>query len=241
MVTGGSSGIGKATVQALMAEGVRVTAVARDVTRLRALQAELGGDVAVFSGDAAAPDVAERVLREARPELVVLAAGVTPTVTTFDAFDWETFSAAWNVDLQATFRFLQQAIALPLAPGSTVAIVSSGAALHGSPLSGGYAGAKRMQWWLADYAQRVSDARGLGLRVVTVVPDQLVAGTTIGARAAGAYGALSGITAEAFMARYDAPLDAAGVAAAIVAALRGEAHDGARALAVKGSGTRSLA
>lgn len=239
MVTGGSSGIGKATVRALMAEGVSVTAVARDPLRLRALESELDG-VRTVSCDAAAPDTAERLLRELRPDLVVLAAGVTPDVRPFDAFDWEAFSAAWNVDLQASFRFLQAAIAVPLAPGSTLAVVSSGAALHGSPLSGGYAGAKRMQWWLADYAQKVSDARGLGLRVVTVVPDQLVAGTTIGERAAAAYGALSGITAEAFMARYDAPLYVDGVAAAIVAALRGDAHDGARALAVRGSGTRSL-
>jgi hypothetical protein len=32
--------------------------------------------------------------------------------------------------------------------------------------SGGYAGAKRMQWFLAVYAQKFSDARKLGIRAL---------------------------------------------------------------------------
>jgi NADP-dependent 3-hydroxy acid dehydrogenase YdfG len=42
LVTGGSSGVGKATVKALISEGVHVTAVARGADRLRALEAEVG-------------------------------------------------------------------------------------------------------------------------------------------------------------------------------------------------------
>jgi hypothetical protein len=53
---------------------------------------------------------------------------------------------------------------------STVFIVSSGAAIDGSPLSSGYAGAKRMEWFLADYAQKVSNAKELGIRFVAVLP-----------------------------------------------------------------------
>lgn len=233
MVTGGSSGIGKATVRALVAEGARVTAVARGADGLRAL----GDDVATVRGDASDAALAERLLRELKPDLVVLAAGVNPTMGRLDELDWDSFSEAWNADLKATFHFLKHALSLPLAPGSTIVVVSSGAALNGSPLSGGYAGAKRMQWWLADYAQRVSDQRSLGLRVVAVLPEQLVAGTAIGTKAATVYGAMSGTSAEAFFKRYDAQLDADGVASVIMKLLRGELSS---SVAVKGTGLRTL-
>ena len=55
VVTGGSSGVGKATVKALMSEGVRVTAVARGADRLRALAAEVGDGLTTLEGDAADP------------------------------------------------------------------------------------------------------------------------------------------------------------------------------------------
>src|SRR5215510_4781155 len=47
LVIGGSSGVGKATVQALAARGARVTAVARDAAKLGAL-----ASTATISGDA---------------------------------------------------------------------------------------------------------------------------------------------------------------------------------------------
>jgi short-subunit dehydrogenase len=165
---------------------------------------------------------------------------VTPPIGRVDELDWESFSAAWNTDLKASFFFVQQALRLPLRPGSAVVLVSSGAAIAGSPLSGGYAGAKRMQWLLAGYAQKLSDERKLGLRVVAVLPRQLIEGTTIGARAAAAYGAASGVTAEAFMKRYEAPLDADQVASAIVTALAGGVAADVHAIAVTGTGIAPL-
>ena len=92
-----------------------------------------------------------------------------------------------TADTQAAFRLLKAALTLPLAAGSTVAIVSSGAAVAGSPLSGGYAGAKRTQWLMAEYAQEVSDAKELGIHFLAVLPRQLIEGTEIGATAAANY------------------------------------------------------
>lgn len=224
VVTGGTSGIGKATVKALVAKGAQVTVVSR-----RDASAD------TIRGDVTSAEVAAKVMREVKPDLLVLSAGVTPTMGRFDELDWASFSEAWNVDLQATFHFLKQALSMPR--GSAVVVVSSGAALNGSPFSGGYAGAKRMQWWLADYAQRVSNERDLGVRFSTVVPDQLVTGTTIGTTAATAYGAMAGMTAEAFMQqRYEVQLDVDMVASAIVKALEGETSS----VAVKGTGLRAL-
>jgi NAD(P)-dependent dehydrogenase (short-subunit alcohol dehydrogenase family) len=246
VVIGGSSGIGRATVKALVAGGARTTAVARDVGRLRALEDEVGGGhggggpLRTLPGDATDPGLAGRLLGELRPDLVVLTAGGMPPMGTVDELDWESFSHTWNSDTRASFLLVKQALTQPLAPGSTVVLVSSGAALFGSPLSGGYAGAKRMQWLLATYAQKVSDARQLGIRTLAVLPKQLIEGTTIGAKAAAAYGALNGTSAEEFMKRYEVPLDPGKVAAAILAAACGEVATGITGIAVTGAGIEPL-
>jgi NAD(P)-dependent dehydrogenase (short-subunit alcohol dehydrogenase family) len=241
VVIGGSSGVGKATVQALISEGAKVTAVARDAEKLRTLGAETGDAVTTLQGDATEPAFVEGLLRRLRPDLVVLAAGIMPPMGRLDELDWESFSETWNADTKASFVLLKQALTLPLRPGSTVVLVSSGAAIGGSPLSGGYAGAKRMQWFLAGYAQKVSDAKKLGIRVLAVLPKQLIEGTIIGRRAAEAYGAMSGGTAEAYMKRWDVPLDVDKVASAIVSGLRAEVPAEVNAIAVTGSGTEVLA
>jgi len=73
-----------------------------------------------------------------------------------------------------------------------------------------------MQWFLASYAQKVSDAKKLGIRMLAVLP-RPIEGTIIGAGAAEAYGPMSGMTAEAFMKRNGVSLDK--VASAILTAL----------------------
>jgi NAD(P)-dependent dehydrogenase (short-subunit alcohol dehydrogenase family) len=249
VVIGASSGVGKATARALVSEGARVVAVGRSAERLRVLAAELGGGVETVAADAAEPETAERLLREYRPDLVVLAAGVRPHVAPIDEQSWEAFSEAWGSDVKAAFHLVKSAIALPLRPGSAVVVVSSGAAIQGSHMSGGYAGAKRMQWLLAGYAQKLSDARQLGLRFVAVVPKQLIEGTAIAERASVALGAWLGISAQAYMQRFDVPLDPDKVARAILAGARGEGAPaatgdpgttGATAVAVTGSGIEWL-
>jgi NAD(P)-dependent dehydrogenase (short-subunit alcohol dehydrogenase family) len=240
LVIGASSGVGKATTRTLIAEGARVVAVARGAQGLRALAAELGDAVETVQADAADPATSERLLRERRPELVVLAGGARPHMAPLHEQTWEAFSEPWSADVQAAFHIIKGAIALPLRPGSAVVVVSSGAAIQGSHLSGGYAGAKRMQWLLAGYAQKLSDAKALGLRFVAVVPKQLIEGTAIAERASAAYGAWQGITARAFMQRFEVPLDVDKVASAIVTGARGEKAPGATALAVTGRGVEWL-
>ncbi|HTV21711.1 MAG TPA: SDR family NAD(P)-dependent oxidoreductase [Polyangiaceae bacterium] len=241
VVVGGSSGVGKATVYALLAAGASVTAIARGGAGLRTLQASAKqGRLETMQGDATEPALAARVVRELRPDVLVMALGVTPSMGEVDELDWEAFSEAWNVDLRASFEFTKQALAAPLAPGSSVLLLSSGAAIAGSPLSGGYAGAKRMQWLLANYAQRVSDAKNLGIRTLAVVPKQLIEGTTIAERASTFYGRVNGTSAEAYMKRFAVPLDADKVAAAIVTAAGGGVSAGVNAIAVTGAGIEPL-
>jgi NAD(P)-dependent dehydrogenase (short-subunit alcohol dehydrogenase family) len=241
IVTGASSGIGRATALRLAAEGTRVIGVARGAEGLAALRAEVPA-IETVQGDAADPALVERLLREARPELVVLAAGVRPRMAPLAEQTWESFSEAWESDTRSAFHFVRGAMRLPLAPGSTVVILSSGAALNGSHLSGGYAGAKRMSWWLASYAQQQASARELGLRFLAVLPKQLVEGTAIAALASGAYGPWTGVTpAEYMRQRFETPLTPDGVARAILDALRGSLAPETIALGVTARGLEPIA
>jgi NAD(P)-dependent dehydrogenase (short-subunit alcohol dehydrogenase family) len=203
-----------------------------------------GGAPVVATGserDATDPAQVAALLAEADPDLVVVAAGARPRMASIEEQSWESFSTAWNVDVKIAFEVGRAALARPLRPGSTVLIVSSGAALAGSPLSGGYAGAKRTQMFLADYLQRAADARELGIRFVALAPRQLLAGTAIGEAAAAAYGGEIGESADAYMKRrFAAPLDAAGVARAIVAIASGAEHPEATLLTVNAKGVETI-
>jgi hypothetical protein len=102
--------------------------------------------------------------------------------------------------------WMQAALNLPLAPGARVLVGSSGAALQGSPLSGGYAGAKRMLWLMAKYANGVAEQKGLGIRIQAIVPQQMIGGTEVGETGASADARAMGLEPAAFLARFGAPM-----------------------------------
>ncbi len=241
VVIGASAGVGKATARSLLAAGARVTAVARTSEGLAALRAELGPRLETLQADATEVGTAERLLGELRPDFVVLTAGVRPQMGAIDELSWEAFSEAWTLDAKAAFHLVQASLRLPLCDGSVVAIVSSGAAINGSYLSGGYAGAKRMQWLLAGYAQKIADAKKLRIRFLAVLPKQLIEGTAIAALASEGYGKALAIPPADYMKRFDVPLDCDKVAAAIVTGLRGELAANLTAIAVTGTGIEPLA
>ena len=92
-----------------------------------------------------------------------------------------------------------------------------------------------MQWFMAEYAQEVSDDKKLGIRFLAVLPRQLIEGTEIGTNAATNYGAAQGLSAaEFFKKRWKVPLVADKVGAAIVGGLRGDVADGVAAIGVTG-------
>ena len=80
----------------------------------------------------------------AGPEVLILVAGATPVMRPLQYQMWETFSVNWRPDVKIAFTWLREALLKPLPPGSRV-VVSSGAAINGSPASGGYAGSKATQ------------------------------------------------------------------------------------------------
>ncbi len=204
IVTGGSRGLGLGLVEALVAHGARVTVVARGVEALKAVGARLG--VATISADVTDKAAAHRILDEVRPDILVLNAGATPRMGRLDQLSWEDFSVVWETDVKAGLYWVQAALNLPLKPGSRILVGSSGAAVTGSQMSGGYGGSKRMLWFMAKYANGVSQEKDLGLRFQAIVPRQMILGTGIGDAAASAYAGSMGITPEQFVARFGAPM-----------------------------------
>jgi len=203
VVTGGSRGLGLGLVEALVARGARVTVVARDADALQSVRARLG--VATISADVTDETAARRILAEVRPDILVLNAGAKPRMGRLDQISWADFTATWETDVKAGLYWLQAALNLPLKPGARVLVGSSGAAVNGSPLSGGYAGAKRNLWFMAKYANSVSEQKHLGIRFQAIVPQQIVGDTGVGDAGANAYARAMGIKREEFLARFGAP------------------------------------
>jgi NAD(P)-dependent dehydrogenase (short-subunit alcohol dehydrogenase family) len=86
----------------------------------------------------------------------------------------------------------------PLADGSSVVTLSSGAALRGSPLSGGYAGAKAMVRFLTEYVAHDVARSKLGIRFATLLPTISPEGG-VGRQATEAYARRQGRTIEQFV------------------------------------------
>ena len=236
VVTGGASGVGRATVEALAAQGARVRVVSRSADKLEKVKQEVKGAIEIVQGDITDSAVVARSLGEITPDLLVLSAGQPPVHGPVTEHTWESFSVNWNNDVKSTFHYGQEVLRRPLRPGSTVVILSSGAALGGglSPLTGGYGGAKWTQKLLAVYLQGISDERKLGIRFVALIPRQMIAGTEIADRASKMYAAKAGITQEKFMERFGKPLTPQMVAEGILTISRGEGPAGP-AIAITGN------
>jgi NAD(P)-dependent dehydrogenase (short-subunit alcohol dehydrogenase family) len=204
VVTGGSRGLGLGLVEALVARGAKVTVVARDADALASVRTRLG--VETISADVTDEAAAHRILKEVHPDVLVLNAGTKPRMGRLDQLSWQDFSATWETDVKAGLYWLQAALKTPLHPGSRVLVGSSGAAQNGSPLSGGYAGAKRMLWMMANYANGVSTQNKLGIRFQAIVPQQIIGNTGVGDAGASAYARAMGISREGFLARFGAPM-----------------------------------
>jgi NAD(P)-dependent dehydrogenase (short-subunit alcohol dehydrogenase family) len=231
VVTGGSRGLGLGLVEALVREKAHVTVVARGAEALAAVRERLG--VQVLKADVTDESSARDVLTKTRADLLFLNAGSKPRMGRLDEISWEDFSAPWNTDVKSGLHWMQAALNLPLAPGARVIVGSSGA-VNGSPLSGGYGGAKRMLWLMAKYANTVSAARGLDIRFQVLVPMQIIGGTGVGDEAAGAYARAYGVTPEEFLTRFGAPLPPREFGDKVVSLLTDDVYENAFAVGLKG-------
>src|SRR6266571_5969294 len=235
VVIGGSRGLGKTIVAATHAEGARVLAVARREPSLRQLAAEIPG-VGVLVLDAASEGAPAQVFETLLPDILVICAGAVPHMAPLVEQSWEQFSRNWNSDVKMSLLFSQAALTTPLPAGTTVMLISSGAALGGSPLSGGYAGAKRTQMFLADYAQEESARLQLGLQFLALAPGRILPETELGKAAVEAYASSLGLSPADFIKTMRARPTPEDVARAVVECASDPQEKAGKALLVSSAG-----
>ncbi|MDH6260398.1 NAD(P)-dependent dehydrogenase (short-subunit alcohol dehydrogenase family) [Bradyrhizobium sp. BR13661] len=214
VVIGGSRGVGRKIAEAAFSRGANVLAVARQMEALRRLAEEIAG-IDILSLDATELDAPAKVFATMQPDVLVVCGGLLPIARPLQKQSWEEFSGNWEVDVKIAFNFFKASLSGPLAPGTTIVLVSSGAALAGSPLTGGYAGAKRTQLFMANYSQKESDRLGLGLRFVSVAP-RIIVDTELGQRAVSAYASHLGVTEADFVRSMAAPPKSSDAANAVI-------------------------
>ena len=238
IVVGASRGLGRGIATAFAQAHASVIAVARSEAALAEL-ADGPGDITPAVADAVDADLAAALLDRYRPQVLVLVAGATPTIRPLQEQTWESFSVNWHTDVRIAFHWLREALLKPLRPGSRVVVISSGAALAGSPLSGGYAGAKATQRFLTQNAQDEAQRAGLGITFTAVLP-RITPLTDLGRPAVRAYAARSGQTEEEYLRPMGEPLTPEAAGAALVDLVRADAADVAPAYLLTGAGLQKL-
>jgi len=198
VVLGGSRGIGREIVRRANSGGARVLAVARGAKDLDQLAREAAG-IRTLTVDAARDEAPRQVFEALRPDILLICGGATPATRPLQELSWSEFAAPWEIDVRMSFLFCGHALRAPLAAGSAVILISSGAGLGGSPISGGYAGAKRMQMFMAGYCQKESSRLGLGIGFTAIVPLRIMPETDLGKAAVEGYARYLGMNAEDFV------------------------------------------
>jgi NAD(P)-dependent dehydrogenase (short-subunit alcohol dehydrogenase family) len=238
VVVGASRGLGRGIARAFVEAGAPVVAVARSgpaLAELATTSANIRTDVA----DAADATVAGSLIDRYEPEVVILVAGASPLMRPLQHQTWETFSVNWHTDVRIAFHWLREALLKPLRPGSRVVVVSSGAAVAGSPLSGGYAGAKATQRFITGYAQDEAERAGLGITFTAVLP-RITPLTDLGRPAVQAYAARSGQSEEEYLQQFGEPLTPEVAGAALVELVRADAATVAPGYRLTGAGVQKL-
>ena len=118
-------------------------------------------------------------------------------------------------------------------------MVSSGAAINGSPASGGYAGSKATQRFIAAYAQEESRRGGLDITVTVVMPRMTPFGD-VGKWGVRAYAARGGQTEEAYLKQLGERLTPEMAGSALVDLVRADPATSAPAYLLTATGLQEL-
>src|SRR6478672_10922803 len=140
IVTGASSGIGRATTLKFAAAGASLLAVGRNGVALAAVVKEaaaLGGRADLFVADVTAPDMPDRIVaacleRFGTLTTLVNAAGIIATGTIESTTD-EQWAKVMDINLHAPFRLMRAATDALIASGGSIVNVSSVNGLRSFP------------------------------------------------------------------------------------------------------------
>lgn len=238
IVVGASRGLGRGIAGAFAQAGAPVVAVSRTAAEFPEAVGGEGGILAELA-DAGDASVAGRLLDLHEPDNVIVVAGANPLMRPLQQHTWESFSANWESDVRITFHWLREILLKPLRPGARVIVVSSGAALAGSPLSGGYAGAKATQRFITGYAQDEAQRAGLDITFTTVLP-RMTPVTELGRSAARAYAARNGQSQEEYLQQMGPVLTPEIAGGALVELVGDKAAEVAPGYLLTGAGLKKL-
>jgi NAD(P)-dependent dehydrogenase (short-subunit alcohol dehydrogenase family) len=242
IVVGASRGLGRGIATALAQAGSRVIAVSRTPPAPEVEPVAPGTGVRFLEShlaDAGDPTVPGNLLDRYDPDTVILVAGATPLIRPFQHQTWEAFSVNWQTDVRIAFHWAREALLTPMRPGSRVIVISSGAALAGSPLSGGYAGAKATQRFITAYSRDEADRAGLDIAFTAILP-RITPLTDLGRPAVRAYAARGGQTEAQYLEQFGAPLTPQVAGAAMVELMRTDAGSLASGYLLGGGGLQPL-
>ena len=239
IVVGASRGLGHGIATAFAEAGAPVVAVSRTAAEFPE-PVNGSGTIRPEIADAGEASVAGSLFDRYEPEAVILVAGASPVMRPLQDQTWETFSVNWHTDVRIAFNWLREALLKPLRPGSRVVVISSGAALQGSPLSGGYAGAKATQRFITAYAQDEANRAGLEISFTAVLP-RITPLTGLGRPAVRAYAARNGQSEADYLQQMGEPLTPEIAGAALVELVRADAATVAPGYLLTGAGLQTLA
>jgi NAD(P)-dependent dehydrogenase (short-subunit alcohol dehydrogenase family) len=174
VLTGASSGIGRALARHYLDRGATVAAVARRAELLAQLAQEYPGRVHAVAADvrdATALQAAAReiVARYGAPDIVIANAGVSHGTLTDDAADEEVFRDIMDINVLGMVKTFQPFLApMRQAGAGTLVGIASVAGFRGLPGSGAYSASKAAA--IAYLESLRVELRGSGIRVVTLCP-----------------------------------------------------------------------
>lgn len=171
VVTGASSGLGFAVAEVLVAEGARVTIVARDEGRTTAAAARLGDDVAVVVADLTDEDAPQRVVAGAEaahgPIQGLFVSHGGPPTGPASTLDDHALTTAVEVSLRAPIRLVRE-VAATMPEGSAIAVLTSTSSVQPIP---GLASSNVTRPAVWGYCKSLADELGpRGIRVNVVLP-----------------------------------------------------------------------
>ncbi len=171
LVTGGSTGLGRAIAQRFAGEGAHVYITGRRADTLEAAKAVIGGQVTPIAADATVTDDLDRVVDTIRREsgrldVVVANAGSIERMN-FGEVTEEHFDHTFDLNARGTLFTVQKVLPL-LSPGGSIVLLGSITAVKGDAGAGTYSASKAAvrsfaRTWAAEFGDR-------GLRVNVLSP-----------------------------------------------------------------------
>jgi len=145
LVTGGTTGIGRATAELLHQRGARVIITGRDPDTLAAARRELPSEIAVLQADARSVPDAERLANEVRErfgqlDILFLNAGIAQ-LAPFEAVTETFYDEHMNVNVKGVVFTLQKLLPL-LGRGASVVVNTSVADQRAAPMMSIYSASK---------------------------------------------------------------------------------------------------